>query len=51
MIQKKFRKTIKQLLLMFCVLKKEKKYPAYISKHNLNREKQAITLMISNREE
>ena len=28
--------------------KKEKKYPAYISKHNLNREKQVILLMVQN---
>ena len=28
--------------------KKEKIYPAHVSKHNLNREKQIILLMISN---
>ena len=28
--------------------KKEKKYPAYISKDNLNREKQVILLMVQN---
>ena len=28
---------------------KEKKYPAYVSKHNSNREKQVILLMISSR--
>ena len=28
----------------------EKIYPAYVSKHNLNRQKQVILLMISNRE-
>ena len=28
--------------------KKEKVYPAYVSKHNLNREKQVILLMIPN---
>ena len=28
--------------------KKEKQYPAYISKHNLNREKQVILLMVRN---
>ena len=32
---------------MFCMLKK-KKYPAYVSKHNSNRENQVIFLMISN---
>ena len=26
--------------------KKEKKYPAYVSKHNPNREKQVISFMI-----
>ena len=31
---------------MFCMLKKKKTYPAYVSKHNSNREKQAIFLMI-----
>ena len=31
-------------------MKKEKLYPAYISKHNLNREKQVIFLRIPNRE-
>ena len=30
--------------------KKEKIYPAYVSKHNSNREKQVILLMISNAE-
>ena len=34
---------------MFYVLKKKKKYPAYVSKNNLNREKQVILLMIPNR--
>ena len=33
---------------MFCILKKEKIYPAYISKHNSNHEKQVILLMILN---
>ena len=31
---------------MFCILKKKKIYPAYVSKHNSNREKQVILLMI-----
>ena len=35
---------------MFCMLKKEKIYHAYISKHNSNCEKQVILLMISNGE-
>ena len=30
--------------------KKEKIYPAYVSKHNSNREKQVIFLMIRNEE-
>ena len=30
--------------------KKEKIYPAYVSKHNSNQEKQVILLMISNKE-
>ena len=34
---------------MFCMLKK-KVYPAYVSKHNSNREKQVILSMISNGE-
>ena len=34
MIGKKLRKIIKQLLLMFCLLKK---YLAYVSKYNSNR--------------
>ena len=33
---------------MFCMLKKKNIYPYYISKHNTNREKQVILLMISN---
>ena len=32
---------------MFCMLKKKKKYPAYVSKHDSNREKQIILLTIS----
>ena len=35
---------------MFCMLKKKKIYPAYVSKRNSNREKQVILLMISNGE-
>ena len=33
---------------MFCMLIKI--YPSYVSKHNSNREKQVILLMISNEE-
>ena len=32
------------------MLKKKKIYPAYVSKHNQNREKQVILLRISNGE-
>ena len=35
---------------MFCLLRKKKIYPAYISKYNWNLEKQVIFLMIPNRE-
>ena len=35
---------------MFCMLKKKKIYPAYVSKHNSNCEKQVIFSMISNGE-
>ena len=35
---------------MFCMLKKKKKYPTYISKHNSNCKTQVIFLMIPNRE-
>ena len=38
---------MEQLVLMFCMLKK-KKYPAYISKHNSNHEKEVILLTIPN---
>ena len=32
---------------MLCMLKKKKIYPAYVLRHNSNREKQVIILMIS----
>ena len=35
---------------MFCMLTKKNIYPAYISKHNSNLEKQVIPLMISNQQ-
>ena len=50
MIGKNLRKTMQQLLLMFCMLKKEKIYLAYVSKYNSNREKQVILFVISNGE-
>ena len=37
------------MFLMFCMLKKEKIYPAYVSKHNSNREK-LVFLMVPNGE-
>ena len=46
MIEKHLRKIIQQLLLIFCILKKKEIFPAYISKHYSNREKQIILLMI-----
>ena len=38
MIGKDLRKIIEQWLLMFCFQKKEKIYPAYVSKHNSSSE-------------
>ena len=35
---------------MFCVLKKTKIYPTYVSKHSSDREKQVFLLMIPNGE-
>ena len=35
---------------MFCMLKKKKICPVYVSKHNLKREKQVILLIIPDRE-
>ena len=49
MIRKALRKITQQSLSTFCILKK-KVYPAYVSKHNSNREKQVILLMIPNAE-
>ena len=40
--QKKLRKII--LVLMFSMLEKKKIYPAYVSKHNSNHEKQVILM-------
>ena len=42
MIGQKLRKIIKQLFLMFSMLKKKTVYPAYISKHNSYLENQVI---------
>ena len=47
---KKFEKNNVTIALNVLYAKKEKIYPAYVSKYNSNREKQVILLMISNRE-
>ena len=47
---KKFEKNNVTIVLNVLYVKKEKIYPAYASKHNLNREKQVILLMVSNGE-
>ena len=47
---KKFEKNNVTIALNVLYAKKEKIYPAYVSKHNSNREKQVILLMISNGE-
>ena len=47
---KKCEKIMYQLLLMFCMLKQKKIYPAYVSKCNSSLEKQIILLMIPNGE-
>ena len=38
------------MLLKFCIPKRGEIYPAYVSRHNSNREKQVILLMIPNGE-
>ena len=50
MIGKNYQKNNVTIALTVLYTKKEKIYPAYISKHNSNREKQVILLMISNGE-
>ena len=45
---KKCEKNNLTITLNILYAKKEKIYPAYVSKHNSNREKQVILLMISN---
>ena len=47
---KKIEKNNVTIALNVLYAKKEKIYPTYISKHNSNREKQVILLMISNGE-
>ena len=46
----KFEKDHVTIVFNVLYAKKEKIYPAYVSKHNSNREKQVILLMISNGE-
>ena len=46
---KNFEKNNATIILNILFAKKEKIHPAYFSKHNLNREKQVILLMILNR--
>ena len=50
MIEKNLNKILKKLLLMFCMLKYIYIYPAHVSKHNSNCEKQVIILTIPNGE-
>ena len=45
---KKIEKNNVTIALNVLCAKKEKMYPAYVSKHNSNREKQVIFLMNSN---
>ena len=47
---KKFEKNNVTIALNVLYAEKEKIYPAYVSKHNSNREKQVILLIISNGE-
>ena len=46
----KIEKNELKIVLNVLYTKIEKIYPAYVSKHNANREKQVILLMIPNRE-
>ena len=50
MIRNNLRKNNVTIALNVLYAKKEKIYPAYVSKHNSNREKQVTLLMISNGE-
>ena len=50
MIGRNYEKNNLIIALNVLYAKKEKIYPAYVSKHNSNREKQVILLMISNGE-
>ena len=48
MIGKKLAK-MQQSHLIFCMSKKKKTHPAFVSKNNPNRKKQVIFLMLPNR--
>ena len=48
MIWKKIEKNVTIALNVLFMLKKKNTYPAYISKHNSNREKLVILLVIPN---
>ena len=50
MIGKKSEKNNVTIALNISYAKKEKIYPAYVSKHNSNRERQVILLTLSNGE-
>ena len=50
MIGRNYEKNNLTIALNVLYAKKQKIYPAYVSKHNSNREKQFILLMISNGE-
>ena len=50
MIAKKIEKNNVTITLNVLYVKKEKIYPAYVSKHNSNRERQVVLLMIPNGE-
>ena len=50
MIGKKIEKNNVTIALNVLYAKKEKLYPAYVSKPNSNREKQVILLMVPNKE-
>ena len=50
MIGKKFEKNSVKIALNVLYAEKEKIYPAYVSKHKSNHEKQVILLMIPNGE-
>ena len=50
MTRKKTEKNNQTIALSALYVKKGKIYPAYVSKHNSNCQKQVILLMIANRE-